>query len=349
MSLAPGIETAAAAERFLPGATIEPVDGRSWLLMATTGDRPFSVRQLDPRLPAARVDIVQEFLKQPALRGATPLIASERLGTASFDARLWVDGPTAGAAIPEAEWRTLHLPTTVDASALEGIARALGEFHRTGTSTSLLARASRFRAKDVLVQARRTLELDERVLGSEIRKESRARHWLTASRALLTNAETNLERAEFLRDEPLVMAHLDLWGSHIVPDSANGAVFLDCATVSAAPAVVDLAQLLTRNGIWSDDRVEQALTAYTESHPITPLQRRVLPWLAALDSIASCGHLLVRAHDERQPLSVLDRRSVLIGADQQLATLQALASAFVPPPPRQYRRQPRSSGRQTGR
>ncbi|MCC6674192.1 MAG: phosphotransferase [Thermomicrobiales bacterium] len=345
MSLAPGIETTAAAERFLPGAAIEPVDGRSWLLSATTGDRRFSVRQLDPRLPAARIDIVQEFLKQPELRAATSLIASERVGTASFDARVWVDGATAGAAIPAADWRTLHLPASVEATTLGSIARALGEFHRSGTSTSLLARAPRFRVKDMLTQVRRTLELDERALGAEIRKESKARRWLTTSRVLLANAESNLERAEFLRDEPLVMAHLDLWGSHIVSESTSGPVFLDCATVSAAPAVVDLAQFLARNGAWSDDRVELALNAYTETNPIPPLQRRVLPWLTALDAIASCGNLLVRAHDERRPLSENDRRTVLVAADQQVDLLQGLASVFVPPPPRQHRRPNRLSGR----
>ncbi len=242
MSLAPGIETAAAAERFLPGAAIEPVEGRSWLLSATIGNGRFSVRQLDPRLPAARVDIVHEFLKQPALLAATPLIASERLGTASFDAREWIDGVAAGAAIPEAEWQTLHLPAAVDTAALGPIARALGDFHRTGTSTSLLARAPRFRARDALTQTRRTLELDERVLGSEIRKESRARQWLTASRALLTNAEIKLETRRFLRGRAMVMAHLDL-GEAICPESVSGPVFLDCATISAAQPLVDLAQL----------------------------------------------------------------------------------------------------------
>ena len=337
MSLAPGNETAAAAERFVPGATIEPVDGRSWLVAATIDDRRFSVRQLDPGLPATRVDIVHEFLAQSELRGATALIETERRGSLAFDAREWVSGVLVGSAIPMREWQTLHLPAAVETPKLGSIARALGEFHRSGTTTSLIARAPRFRANDALVQTRRSLEWNERALAGEIRKESSARRWLTASRILLANASTHLEHAEFLRDEPLVMAHLELWGSQIGDSSNGGLVFLDCQTITAAPAVVDLAQLVARNGEWSDDRVEQMLTAYTERHPIPPLQRRILPWLAALDAIAGCGMLLARAHDERRPLAESDRRSALLAADQQLVLLQALVGAFVPPPPRKYR------------
>ena len=82
------------------------------------------------------------------------------------------------------------------------------------------------------------------------------------------------------------------------------------------------------------------LNGYTAAHAFQPLQRRLLPWLTALDAITSCGHLLARAHDERRPLSDADRRSMLAAADIQLELLQTLASHFVPPPPRHYRRPP---------
>jgi hypothetical protein len=208
----------------------------------------------------------------------------------------------------------------------------------------LLARAPRFRVREWLAAVRRSLELDERALSREIRKESRARHWLTASRPLLANAEASLEQVGFLRDEQLAIAHLDLWGSHIVRHG-DSVTFLDFAKFAAAPGIVDIAQLIARNGPWSDDRVELTINSYAEANDLPPLQRRVLPWLAALDAIASCGHLLVRATSERAPLAEHDRRVVLAAADRQLDLLQALASAFVPPPPRPYRR----SGRRRDR
>jgi hypothetical protein len=86
------------------------------------------------------------------------------------------------------------------------------------------------------------------------------------------------------------------------------------------------------------------LTVYAESTPFPPLQRRVLPWFAALDAIAGCGHLLMRAHDERHPLADNDRRTALAGADQQLVLLERLARSFVPPSPKQYRRPVRRRG-----
>jgi hypothetical protein len=338
MSNPPGDETTAAAERFVPGATIESVDGRSWLVSATTADGRFSVRQLDPALPATRIELIREFLAQPDLRNVTPVVWGERSGVASFDARQWVSGTVLGASIPRKEWTTIHLPTAVDAAVLGAVAESLGVFHRTGASTSLLARIPRFRAKDAVVAVRRSLALDEHALAGEIRKESRARRWLTASRPLLANAESNLEQAGFMRDEPLVIAHGDLWGSHVVTGSDGEATFLDCATIVAAPAAVDLAQILARNGPWSDDRVEQVLNGYTAAHAFPPLQRRLLPWLTALDAITHCGHLLAIAENEHRPLSDSDRRTVLQAADIQIEQLQALATRFVPPPPRPYRR-----------
>lgn len=340
MSMAPGNETTAAAERFVPGATIELVEGRSWLVSATTADAHFSIRQLDPALPIARIEIVREFLSQPELQCATPVLWAERIGAAAFDARPWIDGTVLGVSLPGAEWTTLHLPAAVDADVLGTVAGSLGGFHRSGTSASLIARAPRYRAKDALAAVRRSLALDEHALAGEIRKESRARRWLTASRPLLANAESNLEQAGFMRDEPLVIAHADLWGSHIVIAPDGGATFLDCATIVAAPAVLDLAQLLSRNGAWSDDRVELVLNGYTASHAFPPLQRRLLPWLTALDAITHCGHLLARAENERRPLSDAGRRAALAAADIQLDLLQSLASHFVPAPPRQYRRPP---------
>jgi Ser/Thr protein kinase RdoA (MazF antagonist) len=338
MSNAPGNEITAAAERLVPGATIEPVQERSWLVSATTADGMFSVRQLDPSLPAARIELIHEFLSQPELQNATLLAGTDRSGTATFDARSWVDGAVLGAAIPGRDWQSLHLPALVETDALGSVAEALGAFHRTGTTTSLAARAPRFKAKEAITAARRSLELNERVLAGEIRKESRARRWLTASRPLLAHAESNLEQAGFLRDEPVVIAHLDLWGSHIVTGPDGASIFLDCAAIGAAPPVVDLAQLLARNGTWSDDRVERVLNGYTVAHPFPPLQRRVLPWLTALDALAVCGHLLVRELDPRRPFAASELRAVQRAADQQLELLHTLGAIFIPPPPRQYRR-----------
>jgi hypothetical protein len=344
MSAAPGTEIAIAAERLVPGANIEPIGGRSWLVSATTGDSQFSVRQLDPSLPATRIELIHEFLGRPELTNATALAGVDRATSNVFDARVWIDGAPLGTVISGEAWRSLHLPTEISIDKLGLTARSLGNFHRTGSTTSLLARAPHYRVKDALTGVRRGLELNERALAGEIRKESRARRWLTASRPLVTNAETNLEQAGYLRDEPAAIAHLDLWGSHIVLTGNTTITFLDCSMISAAPAVVDLAQLIVRTGPWSDERVEQMLTGYAESNSLPPLQRRMLPWFAALDAIASCGHLLMRAHDERKPLSDNDRRAALAGADQQLELLERLARAFVPPAPKQYRRPVRRRG-----
>ena len=351
MSDTPGIDAVtAAAERLLPGGHVERVDNRPWLLSVTTGADRFSVRQLDPAIPAIRIDLIHEFLAQPELRNATALVTHDRVGSLAFDARAWADGTTCGGAIVVELWSTLHLPSALSLDQLSTVAASLGSLHRTGMNGSILARAPRFKLKDRITAVRRSLDLDERRLAGEIRKESRARRWLSAARPLLTNAEQALEQAAFLRDEPEVIAHLDLWGSHIVLDTSEAsAAFLDYSTIGAAPAAVDIAQIVARGGAWSDDRVERALQRYAEETPITPLQRRILPWLTALDAIGSCGNLLVRAQDdERNPLSDRDRRKVLAASDLQLDLLASLETAFVPPAPRQYRRPGRRTSRENG-
>ncbi len=346
MSDSPGIDAVTAlAERFIPGGQIEPVSGRSWLISVTIGGDRFSVRQLDPKLPTIRVELIHEFLAQPELQNATALTAHDGAGSQAFDAREWVEGEVNGDCFVEANWSTLHLPSNRTIEQLGSIAASLGTFHRTGMNSSILARAPHHKLKDELSIVRRSLDLDERRLAGEIRKESRAKRWLGAARPLLTNAEPALEQAGFLRDEPAVVAHLDLWGSHIVTRRDGTSAFLDCATIGAAPAVVDLAQLIARGGAWSDDRVEAVLQGYVDEAPLPPLQRRILPWLTALDAIHWCGRLLVRAHDERNPLSDKDRRTVFVAIDLQLEMLATLAAKFVPTPPRAYRRQGRRPDR----
>ena len=346
MSIAPGADAViAAAKRLLPGGQVEPVAGRPWLASVATGDGRFSVRQLDPKLPAIRIDLIHEFLAQPELRNATPLVAQDRVGSLAFDARVWVDGPPLGASIVEGGWNTLHLPADLPLDLLGSTAASLGAFHRTGTNSSILARVPHYKVKETLTVARRSLDLDERRLASEIRKESRARRWLSAARPLLTNAEQALEQAGFLREEPAVIAHLDLWGGHIVSTEDGAASFLDCSAIGAAPAAIDIAQLVARSGVWSDERVERALQRYSDELPISPVQRRLLPWLIALDAIPACGRLLVRANDERNPLSDSDRRTVWAAADLQLELLASLVAAFIPPPPRKFRHTGRRESR----
>ena len=349
MSIEPGADAvSAAAKRLHSGGQLEPVAGRPWLASVATDDGRFSVRQLDPTLPAIRIDLIHEFLSQADVRNATPLVAQDRVGSLAFDARVWVNGGPLGASIVDRAWNTLHLPVDLPLDVLGSTAASLGAFHRTGTNSSILARVPHYKVKDTLIAARRSLDLDERRLASEIRKESRARRWLSSARPLLTKAEQSLEQAGFLREEPAVIAHLDLWGSHIVSAEDGAASFLDCSAIGAAPAATDIAQLIARSGVWSDERVERALQRYSDEQPISPVQRRLLPWLIALDAIPACGRLLVRANDERNPLSDSDRRTVWAAADLQLELLASLATAFVPLPPRKFHYTGRRKSRDVG-
>lgn len=346
MSHTPGSDAViSAAERLLPGGTIEPVGERSWLVSVTTDAGRYSVRQLDPALSATRIELIHEFLAQPLLLGASTVVASDRIGSLAFDMRAWTDGEVNGSALVEAPWRSLHLPADIDLDRLGALAETVATFHRTGANASIIARAPNFKVKDGLTMARRSLDLDERRLAGEIRKESRARRWLSAARPLLTHAEQTLESAGFLRDEAPVIAHLDLSGSHIVTSDDGSNTLLDCASIGAAPAVVDIGQLIARGGSWSDERAERVLQRYADAYPLPPLQRRLLPWFTALDAIPSIGRLLVRAHDERDPVSDADRRRLFAAADVQIELLTTLAQAFVPPAPRQYRRPSRRSSR----
>jgi Ser/Thr protein kinase RdoA (MazF antagonist) len=338
MSTTPGFDAvAAAAERLLPGGQIEPVEGRWWLVKVTTDSGRFSVRQVDPSLPSVRVDLIHEFLAQPELKNTTPLIARDRVGLLAFDARVWVDGTVTGSAVVRGAWNTLHLPSDLTIDQLGAVGSALGRFHRTGMNGSIVARAPNYKPKEVLAAVRRSIDLAERRLALEIRKESRARRWLGAARPLLSNAEKTLELTGFLRDEPPVLAHLDLSGSHIVDGPGSSVCFLDCSTLGAAPAAVDLAQLVARSGPWSEDRVERLLQRYADEMPLPPIQRRLIPWLVALDAIPTCGQLLVRAIDDREPLSEVERRAVLAAIDRQIDLLTALAAAFIPSPSRRRR------------
>ena len=330
-----------AAARFFPKGTVQSVEGRDWLLRVDSDERSYSVRALDPALPATRIDLIHELLASPDLQYATQLVKGERAGGGGvFDARVWIEGEPAGSSIPRERFRTIHLPTNLEEEALASTAAALALFHRTGSTTSLVARAPRFRIRDWLAGVRKSLTVDERRLAGEIRKESRARRWLTASRPLLASAERSLEEAGFLTEELEVLAHLDLWGSHMVIAGPEDVALLDFARIAAAPPAVDLAQLIARNGAWTGDRLEVALSAYSRIAPLSPLQRRMLPWLGALDGIASCGRLLALAQGEGNRVDDRTQRTLLASADQPLDLLQSLVEDVIPKPRRTHYRKP---------
>lgn len=345
MTELPGTVLAEAASRLAPGRTYQTLDWRTWIASVDLERGRASLRALDPRIPSSRLALMHEFLGQPMLEGSTPLVAVESIETWTFDLRQWAAGEVLGLALPGPPWDTHHLPASLARADIELIAGALAQFHRSGTSPSLLARVPRFKVRDALAATRHQIETRERQLGSELRKESSARRWLTLSRTLFTTAATNLEHVDFLRDEPSVIAHLDLWGSHIARTETGHIRFLDCSQIGAAPAIVDMARLLARTTRWDAETTELALARYSETNRIGPIERRSLPWLAALDGIATGGALLVKLDRSQRDMPDHQRRAVAESIDQELSLLQALVDQFVPPPARRRRFTPKPRSR----
>ncbi len=342
----------AAARAFFPDATrIEPVADRDHLVRVTAPSGSWRVRRWPPGSTRQQMAFVHDLLATMQKAGITFVPAPASLPESPddaifvrdgnfYDARSWLPGAAAGRSLIgwHATTPVINLPTVIAEEAVTPLVEAIARAHRASEALARQPEAPAASLPDVVAAVQRAWSAQRGRLRPVAPYRPPVQRWLAlgeralpASLAALA-AVTGTEPAE---QTGATVLHLSLWPSHLVIDDRSsptgyevGLIGWDGAAVGSP--LLDLAQLITRCQGWSAVNAERTLATYTTLRPLSPEERRLLPAIAALDLVATAGHLLDRAYvpaadgDDPAPPTALRA-----GADALISSLETVTNLLT--------------------
>jgi Ser/Thr protein kinase RdoA (MazF antagonist) len=212
-----------------------------------------------------------------------------------YDARGWLAGQAAGREVP---FPGLPLPASISVDHVTEAARAIGRMHQAGVTAiaqrmlPALPLTSVHRA--IVTQARET----RRNIIEAASQYPPARGWMNSIDRLATMTADIVGTLQEGEERRFVVSHGDLWPEHLLFSRRDGLPELTGLAgwdkVAASSPLLDLGQLVSRTRGWSHEFVEAVVSGYQETAPLTPVERRALPGIIALDLLATAANLLER-------------------------------------------------------
>ena len=336
-----------AALRFLgPVDTAEPVGTAQHLLRATTGERDLVIRQWPEDTPRERVMLAVEALRLANADGVpvpepSPLPGELDGWLLNLDNRLytaatWLPGH---ALARYGDFRTpdgavIDVPLPVSAPAddvLLQAARVIGQVH-AATATLVPEGASASLSRLLRATDREWTE-QRKVVGRAAETFPEIRRWLRSGNRVLPIASEHIRQLGNAAARPVV-THGDLWPANLLVDGAGEERRLTgvvgWSSMHIGSALVDIAHLVTHGSGWSAARAESILGAYTETAAISPIERRLLPVVAALDLVPRVGRLLHLAFIDDRMIGSEALPVLRSGLRALLTSLENLTYALAP-------------------
>lgn len=211
-----------------------------------------------------------------------------------YDAQNWLPG--APPARAEIEWpdagQRIELPVTLPASIFGEIIAVIAQLHDAtagliDTPGAPAAPLGMLPGAVEQAQRRHLLTLRPRAT-----REPAIQRWLAVGERLLATAGPAVLRAAADTAPSSTAVHLGLWPSHLLIDGGQLSGVLGWERAAVGTPLLDLAQAVLRLHGWTDDIVETAIGVYSDLRPLSPIERRLLPAVAALDAVATTGRLL---------------------------------------------------------
>jgi Ser/Thr protein kinase RdoA (MazF antagonist) len=335
---------ARAVSSFFPAATsIEPVGRHADLVRVEAADAAWAVRRWPEGATRARVAFVHAVLRESRAAGigfvpevaaapedgATVLTIDGRL----YDARSWLPGrtPVRGPELVDERGHVIDRPTPVPAATVTAAIRAIATWHTATEAIAAHPGVPRAPLDAVLRAVRGTWEEQRARLRPLAPRTPHIQRWIRTGEVVLGSAPESLAGADFLRGQPAVVGHLDLWPAHVLVARTGGEEritgLLDFGEAAASSPLVDLAQLVGHFNGWNAVAAEEAIGAYVEIRPLAPEERRLLPAVAGLDLIAATGRLLTLGYATRAIAESSTGDAVRASAAALLLSLEALAPA----------------------
>ncbi len=295
-----------AAGRLLPGhREVGTVAGSPDLIRVETINGPARVTRWESGTTQERIAAIHATLGVLQRAGVrfTPAPISGPNGEQSltlpgghrYEARGWLAGQSAGREIP---LPGMALPAPISIDHVGEAARQLGRMHEGGRS----AIAERMLPAAPLTAIHRATVTEARELRRRLIEVASAyppaRGWMNnLDRVVGMTADTigTLQEGDERR---FVVAHGDLWPEHLLFTRRDGAPELSglagWGQVAASSPLLDLAQLVSRTRGWSQDDVEAVVSGYQDTASLTPVERRAMPGIVALDLLHVSVRLLQR-------------------------------------------------------
>lgn len=332
-----------AANHFLPGAdAFEPLAGRAYVVRVRHGDEWWKVRRWPEATSQARVDFVHHVLgavgQEPPAVAPRALVApngeaSALVNGAVYDAQSWLPGaPVLGG--PEAQVQTdrwAPLPAIVSDAIFENTLRSVALAHGRTAELALKHPLVDSPLAQLIAAVHQAWRAQRGVLRPLATSTPAVRRWLgTGERALPAAEAAVAARGEAVESQAI--CHFGLWPAHvIIADSGQlgAAGLIGWEQCNVGSPLIDIAQAVSRFRGWTAAGAEMAIAAYGEVLPLRPEERRLLPAIAALDLVATCGQMLIYAYGGRpgaaRPLTPLREaaRSLLDSLDVATNTLIA--------------------------
>lgn len=350
-----------AAERFFPGfSAIEAVAGTSEAVRVEAAGEVWIVRRWPEGTAIERIAFVHEALRAaregeisvvplPAvaanggLRDRPTVVALE---SHWYDAGSWMPGEvTVRRPTVALERGSVDLPGSLPGDLVAQTTAAIARFHAATTGTMEIAGAPRSPLRGFGAAANRAWRRRLQQLDPLSPRVPAVRAWRAAARRAVGEALSRIEAAGTAGEAVDVVAHGNLWPSHVLalPGGEDEVLsgILDWSDAIATSPLVDVAQLITHFGGWTPDRAEAVLGTYHDVRPLRPAERRLLPAVAALDLVVQVGRLLGLGYGDEVRLDQGERSLVRNGAAAMTTSLETLANVLEygeARPPRQFRK-----------
>lgn len=344
-----------AAGLLLPGhRDVATVAGAPNLLRVETINGPARVTRWEPGTTQERISSVHAtfgVLERAGVRFTPSPIAGPNgeqsitlPGGHRYEARGWLAGQSAGR---EAPFSGLPLPAAISIDHVTEVARALGRLHQAGTTVI----AQRMLPGMPLTSVHRNIVTRARdVRRSIIEVASQyppSRGWMNSVDRIVSMTAETIGTLQEGDERRFVVAHGDLWPEHLLFSRRDGVPELTGLAgwnfVAASSPLLDLAQLVSRTRGWSQEFVEAVVSGYQDVAPLTPVERRALPGIVALDLLATAAGLLERyllpPADVETPYG--QTQQLIAAIERTLQALEALSpvvGGFDSPTPKRGRK-----------
>ena len=331
----------AAAQAFFPDArSVSPLNRRDHLARVETPSGNWRVRRWPETTTEARVTFVHAALTAARRAGITvaPTVADLAppasgsvltMSNRHFDAQRWLPGR------PVAEPSFADQPVDLPAALPEATFAALvGTVARIHAATAELARtpdAPTVPLTGMVGAVRQAWAAQRERLRPIAPRTPVVQRWLAVGERALPAAQAALAASAATSGAPSAIVHLGLWPTHVLLEQADGPPvgLLGWEGAAVGSPLLDLAQLVIRCRGWSAGAAEVAIAAYGAVRALSPEERRLLPAVAALDLVATAGHVLDAAHSPRPPDAPPVPAAVRTGAAALVDSLEVAAATLA--------------------
>lgn len=328
----------------------EPVGSAPHLLRVRADGSDFVMREWNAGVPIARVSLAARalVLAGPVCADRLPVPCSV-LGEADawavsagdrlVSAVSWLPGrPLAryGAyRTPEGEVIDVPLPASAPAEAivLEAV-RTIGRFHAATVSLARESVPGSSPLARLLRETQATWAAQRREVGQRAASSPEIRRWLRCGNRILPVASEYLEQSAATVGTTVI--HGDIWPANLLIEgnAADRALtgIVGWSSVAVGSPLIDLAHLAIHTSGWSGALAETILGAYTEVATLTPMERRLLPVVAALDLVPRVGWLLNLAFVDDRMIGHESQPVLRSGLKSLLMSLENLTQILAPEP-----------------